>query len=143
MMNLPILPTLPTFLSVRPQPTIHRHFADGGKKTGNSAKGSSDQLLGQEGDFPDTMEPWVAREIINHHLASPAMWAIFPIQDLLAMDAKLRCENTQGERINVPAIAQNYWRYRMHLKIEDLLEEKKFNSEIMSMINASGRGSDS
>jgi 4-alpha-glucanotransferase len=100
-------------------------------------------VLGQQDDFPDTMEPWIAREIIIRHLASPAMWAIFPIQDLLAMDAKLRYNNTQGERINVPAIAQNYWRYRMHLKIEDLLEEKKFNSELMSMINTNGRGQDS
>jgi 4-alpha-glucanotransferase len=100
-------------------------------------------VMGQQGDFPDTMEPWIAREIIIRHLTSPAMWAIFPIQDLLAMDAKLRFNNTQGERINVPAIAQNYWRYRMHLKIEDLLEEKTFNSELMSMINTNGRGQDS
>jgi 4-alpha-glucanotransferase len=98
-------------------------------------------VLGLEGDFPEKMEPWVAHEIINQHLASPAMWAIFPIQDLLAMDAKLRYNNTHGERINVPAIAQNYWRYRIHLKIEDLIEEKKFNSELMSMVNSSGRGS--
>ena len=101
------------------------------------------QVMGQEGEFPKCLEPWLAREIINQHLNSPAMWAIFPIQDLLAMDDKLRCENTQGERINIPAIAQNYWRYRMHLKIEDLLNEKKFNSELMSLILLSGRGSDS
>jgi 4-alpha-glucanotransferase len=100
-------------------------------------------VLGQEGDFPSTMEPWIVREVISQHLSSPAMWTIFPIQDLLAIDAKLRCENTQGERINVPAIAQNYWRYRIHLTIDDLLEEKKFNSDIMSLVNASGRGSDS
>lgn len=97
-------------------------------------------VLGQDGEFPAKMESWIASEIINRHLASPAMWAIFPIQDLLAMDAKLRVNNIQGERINVPAIAQNYWRYRMHLKIEDLLEEKKFNSELLSLIRTSGRG---
>lgn len=99
-------------------------------------------VMGEEGDFPVKMEPWVAQEIINQHLASPAMWTVFPIQDLLAMDERLRCENTHGERINVPAIAQNYWRYRVHLKMEDLLADKKFNSELMSMITASGRGSD-
>ena len=99
-------------------------------------------LMGDEVIFPKTMEPWVAKEIINQHLLSPAMWAIFPIQDLLAIDSRLRCENTQGERINVPAVAQNYWRYRIHLNIEDLLNDKKFNSELMSMVTASGRASD-
>lgn len=99
------------------------------------------QVMGQKGDFPHFMEPWVARDILNMHLHSPAMWAIFPIQDLLAMDGKLRWDNTEGERINIPAIAQHYWRYRMHLKLEDLIEEHKLNGELRAMIYASGRGS--
>ena len=97
-------------------------------------------VMGQKGDFPYFMEPWVARDILNMHLYSPAMWAIFPIQDLLAMDGKLRWDNTEGERINIPAIAQHYWRYRMHLKLEDLINEQKLNNELRSMIYASGRG---
>jgi 4-alpha-glucanotransferase len=99
-------------------------------------------VIGSEEECPVKMEPWIAREIINQHLASPAMWSIFPIQDLLAMDERLRCENTHGERINVPAIAQNYWRYRVHLKIEELLEYKRFNSELKSMVMSSGREGD-
>ena len=99
-------------------------------------------VMGQKGEFPYYMEPWVARDILNMHLYSPAMWAIFPIQDLLAMDGHLRWDNTEGERINVPAIAKHYWRYRMHLKLEELIEEKKINTELLSMIFASGRGSD-
>lgn len=99
-------------------------------------------VMGQKGEFPHFMEPWVARDILNMHLYSPAMWAIFPIQDLLAMDGKLRWDNTEGERINVPAIAQHYWRYRMHLKLEELIGEKKLNNELRSMIFASGRGSE-
>ena len=97
-------------------------------------------VMGQKGDFPYFMEPWVARDILNMHLYSPAMWAIFPIQDLLAMDGKLRWDNTEGERINIPAIAQHYWRYRMHLKLEELINEQKLNNELRSMIYASGRG---
>ena len=100
-------------------------------------------VMGQKGDFPFYMEPWVARDILNMHFYSPAMWAIFPIQDLLAMDGRLRWDNTEGERINVPAIAQHYWRYRMHLKLEDLINEKKLNNELRSMISASGRSSES
>ncbi|MCX6236592.1 MAG: 4-alpha-glucanotransferase [Bacteroidia bacterium] len=100
-------------------------------------------VMGQKGEFPQFMEPWVARDILNMHLYSPAMWAIFPVQDLLAMDGRLRWDNTEGERINVPAIAQHYWRYRMHLKLEELISEKKLNAELLSMISASGRGSNS
>jgi len=100
-------------------------------------------VMGQKGEFPYFMEPWVARDILNMHLYSPAMWAIFPIQDLLAMDGRLRWDNTEGERINVPAIAKHYWRYRMHLKLEDLINEKKLNNQLHAMIIASGRESDS
>jgi len=100
-------------------------------------------VMGQKGEFTFYMEPWVARDILNMHFYSPSMWAIFPIQDLLAMDGRLRWDNTEGERINVPAIAQHYWRYRMHLKLEDLINEKKLNNELRSMISASGRGSES
>ena len=99
-------------------------------------------VMGQKGEFPYFMEPWIAREILNMHFYSPAMWTIFPIQDLLAMDGRLRWDNTEGERINVPAIAQHYWRYRMHLKLEDLIQEKKLNNELRTLVCASGRGSD-
>ncbi len=99
-------------------------------------------VMGYNVEFPLSMEPGIAHDILNMHLASPAMWAIFPIQDLLAMNGRLRWDNIEGERINVPAIARHYWRYRMHLKLEDLIEDKKLNSELFSMIFTSGRGSD-
>jgi 4-alpha-glucanotransferase len=67
------------------------------------------------------------------------MWAIFPIQDLLAIDETLRREEVDNERINIPAIAQHYWRYRMHLTIEDLLKANRFNSELLNMITHTGR----
>jgi len=100
-------------------------------------------VMGHKGEFPYFMEPWVAREIVTMHLYSPAMWAIFPIQDLLAMEGRLRWDNTAGERINVPAIAQHYWRYRMHLKLEDLINDKKLNTGLLALITASGRCSES
>ena len=100
------------------------------------------QVMGQKEPFPLFMEPWIAREILNMHLSSPAMWALFPIQDLLSIDGRLRFDNTDGERINVPAIARHYWRYRMHLNLEELIGDKKLNSELLAMISASGRSSD-
>jgi 4-alpha-glucanotransferase len=96
-------------------------------------------VMGRSGEFPHAMEPWVAREILSMHLHSPAMWAIFQIQDFLAIDGRLRYDNTESERINIPAIAQHFWRYRMHLKLEELLNERKLNAELFSLINTSGR----
>ncbi len=61
------------------------------------------------------------------------------LQDLLSMSGTLRRENPHEERINVPAIPKYYWRYRMHLPLEQLLEEKEFNKELKDYINNSGR----
>lgn len=67
------------------------------------------------------------------------MLAILPLQDWLSMDGKLRRENPQEERINVPANSRHYWRYRMHLTLEELLEQEDFNRRIRRMIGESGR----
>jgi 4-alpha-glucanotransferase len=96
-------------------------------------------ILGDWGDAPAFCEPWVATQVINQHLYSPSMWSIFPIQDLLAMDGKLRRENPDDERINVPANPQHYWKYRMHLTLEQLLKEDGFNGFIRQLNDQSGR----
>jgi 4-alpha-glucanotransferase len=67
------------------------------------------------------------------------MWAIFPIQDLLAIEESLKLEDLHAERINVPGNSNHYWRYRMHLDLEELLKEKDFNSKLKSMVTAGGR----
>ena len=52
------------------------------------------------------------------------MWSIFQLQDLLGMNGKIRRENPHDERINVPANPKHYWRYRMHILLEDLIKGK-------------------
>ncbi len=99
-------------------------------------------VLGFEGEAPYFLEPWVAQAIIHQHLTSSAMWAIFPLQDLLAMDPDLRWEQTQKERINIPAIPQHYWRYRMHISLEMLIEATSFNLMLAEMIGMAGRDTD-
>ncbi len=81
----------------------------------------------------------IAGTLISQHLNSPAMWAIFPLQDLLAMDEKLRLPNAEAERINVPAIMPFYWRYRMHLDIAELAAATDFNRNIQERLRSSGR----
>lgn len=80
-----------------------------------------------------------ARRIVRQHLESPAMWAVFPLQDLLAMDEALRTEDIEGERINVPAITPFYWRWRMEMSVEELAKETEFKRGIREMIAEAGR----
>lgn len=96
-------------------------------------------VLHQWGDAPYFCESWVSRAIILQHLYSPAMWSIFMLQDIFSMSESLRRENPLEERINNPAIAKHYWRYRMHIQLEDLLKENEFNEELKGYVIHSGR----
>jgi 4-alpha-glucanotransferase len=96
-------------------------------------------ILGQQGGAPYFCEAWVNRAIVLQHLYCPAMWSIFQLQDLLGMNEKIRRENPNDERINIPANPQHYWKYRMHLTLEDLLKQKDFNEELRGYVVNSGR----
>jgi 4-alpha-glucanotransferase len=67
------------------------------------------------------------------------MLTILPLQDWLAMDGNIRRENPHDERINVPANSRHYWRYRMHLTLEDLLQSEELNRNVYQKIAESGR----
>jgi 4-alpha-glucanotransferase len=95
--------------------------------------------LGRAGEPPDDCDPSLNREIILQHLACPAMWSIFQLQDLLGMDEHLRRANPDEERINVPAIPNYYWRYRMHLTLEALLKAVTFNDGLAKLVREHGR----
>ena len=99
------------------------------------------RVMGQWGEAPQYCEAWISRAIIMQHLYSPAMWSIFQLQDLLGMSETLRRENPHEERINIPANPKNYWQYRMHISLEDLLKEDAFNEELKGYVENSGRGS--
>ncbi|NPA37577.1 MAG: 4-alpha-glucanotransferase [Chlorobi bacterium] len=95
--------------------------------------------LGQQGEAPYFAEPWICKEIINQHLHSPAMLTIFPLQDLLAISDELRSDDTHNEQINIPSNPDHYWKYRLHLNIEELLNADDFNRTLNLMIKNSGR----
>lgn len=97
------------------------------------------QELGQWGEAPYFCDPWVNKAIVLQHLHSPAQWSIFQLQDILGMSEQFRRENPHDERINVPANPKHYWRYRMHLTLEELVKEKGFNEELKGYVAHSGR----
>jgi len=97
------------------------------------------RALGMQGAAPNTCEQWIVEKIIEQHLNSKAMWIILPWQDWMALDAKLCHEHPNAERINVPSNPRNFWCYRMHITLEQLLKEEDFNQRISEMIIKSGR----
>lgn len=97
------------------------------------------EVLGRGGEAPAECTPEICEQIIAQHLASPAMFTILPLQDWLGMSAELRYAEPAEERINVPAICPYYWRYRMHLTLENLLSQKDFNDKVKRMVKESGR----
>lgn len=96
-------------------------------------------LLQQEGLSPDELDTFTAKLILQHHLQSPAMFAVFLMQDLFSVNEKFKHKNGENERINDPAKADFEWNYRMNVSFETLLKEKSFSKELKKMIKNSGR----
>lgn len=84
-------------------------------------------------------ESETCKKVIESHLASNSMLAIFPLQDWLSIDNELKAIDSKIERINIPSDPDNYWRYRMHITLEKLLCADKFNNTISKMICSFGR----
>jgi len=83
--------------------------------------------------------PGKVRDILNGHLMSQSMLAIFPLQDWIALDSDVRRNECNEERINQPADPHHHWKYRFHRNLEDLLEAKRLNADIREMLAASSR----
>ena len=95
--------------------------------------------LKQFGTAPSELMPELAEIIMKQHLHSEAMLAIFPIQEYFATDYEIVNPYADDERINNPAVFPHYWRYRMHISLEELLEKESFNQKIAHFVSESGR----
>lgn len=96
-------------------------------------------VLHEYGEAPYFAEPWICNKIVELQFKSPSMLCILPLQDWLSIDGGLRRRNPADEQINVPANPRHYWRYRMHLTVEQLKNESAFNSSVTRMIAESDR----
>lgn len=97
------------------------------------------QQLGQFGTAPWDLHPYLSEVIMKQHLYNEAMLAIFPIQEFLATDASLANPEINNERINDPAVFPHYWRYRMHIGLEQMKNEPAFNAKISGWVKDAGR----
>lgn len=91
-------------------------------------------VLHRRDEAPHPMPGWLVREVIVRNLMSSSMLCILSLQDWLGIDDTLRLPDANAERINIPANPHHYWRYRMHVNIEDLLANQRFCDDIMGLI---------
>ena len=97
------------------------------------------EVLHRRGKAPAECTPALCRQIVRRTLDGQSMLAVLPLQDWLATDGGLRRDDPDEERINRPDDPNNYWRYRMHLTIEELLASAEFNRSIKRMLRTSDR----
>lgn len=92
------------------------------------------EALGHKGEAPQEATPEVCEEIVRRHIESPSMLCLLALQDLLAISPTLRSKHPEREQINVPANPDQYWRYRMHLTLEQLVLSTAFNEKLRNLI---------
>lgn len=96
-------------------------------------------VLKMKGTAPDKAPGWLVERVVREHLSSPSVFCILTLQDWLGMDDVLRNPDACSERINIPSNPRHYWRWRMHLNIEDLMTADNFNEHIRCLVDESDR----
>lgn len=96
-------------------------------------------ILKHYGIAPVEADSSLCEEIVRQELNSRSMLSILSLQDWMSIDARWRSSNVKAERINIPANPQHYWRYRMHLSIEELMQAESLNNKMIELIEQTGR----
>ncbi len=122
-------------ISTHDMPTLRQWWDEDGPQTQDYFS----SMLYRGGEAPHPLPGWLAKDIVSRHLTSPSMLCLLSLQDWLSISEKLRLPDQNAERINIPANPRHYWRYRMHLTIEQLMAAADFNNEIATLIVQSGR----
>lgn len=122
-------------LSTHDMPTLRQWWDEDMERT----QDYYNSQLYRSGAAPHPLPGWLAKEIVVNQLACPSMLCILLLQDWFAIDEKLRFADANAERINIPVNPRHYWRYRMHLNIEDLIANKEYNDNIKELIRQTGR----
>ncbi len=122
-------------LSTHDMPTLRQWWDEDAERTQDYYS----NMLYRGGNAPHPLPGWLARDIVSRQLTSPSMLCILSLQDWFAIDEKLRLPDADAERINIPSNPRHYWRYRMHLTIEQLLAAKDYNDSVKELIDECGR----
>ena len=123
-------------ITTHDMPTLRQWWDEDAKRT----QAYFETALHHKEGAPHPLPAWLATDIVERHLMCPSMLCLISLQDWLATSESLRRPDAGAERINVPANPRNYWRYRMHLDIEDLAGATDFCRSIKEMVAGCGRG---
>ena len=121
--------------STHDMPTLRQWWDEDAEQTQAYYSGP----LRRSDEAPHPLPGWLAKDIVSRQLTSPSMLCLLSLQDWLSIDEHLRLPDPNAERINIPANPRHYWRYRMHLNIEQLLHEDDFNETVKTLVTQSGR----
>ena len=122
-------------ISTHDMPTLRQWWDEDWERT----QAYYNTMLYRSGAAPHPLPDWLAKDIVSRHLTSPSMLCLLSLQDWLSIEDRLRLPDPNAERINIPANPRHYWRYRMHLTIEQLLNDDDYNETIRTLIAQSGR----
>ena len=131
--DLPYLSVCMT--STHDMPTIRMEWKENSEKT----QRYYNEALRRTGKAPEDCTPDICEQILYNHLHARSLLTVIPLQDWLSLDGEIRRENESGERINIPANPKHYWKYRMHLNLENLLNAERFNEKIIRLIKQTQR----
>lgn len=53
-----------------------------------------------------------------------------PLQDILALSPRYAQRPAAEETINDPTVSKHYWRYRLHVKLEELVADKELTGQL-------------
>jgi 4-alpha-glucanotransferase len=81
----------------------------------------------------------VLEHILQQHMDSPSLLAIFPLQDLLPLSHRLPDVAAQKQQVNDPTNPQHYWRYRLHVTLEDVAADADLRCLLADMLQAAQR----
>ncbi|KAK8919301.1 4-alpha-glucanotransferase DPE2 [Platanthera zijinensis] len=96
-------------------------------------------VIGSNDEPPSQCTPEVANFILQQHFLAPSMWAIFPLQDVLALKEEYTDRPANEETINDPTNPKHYWRFRMHVTLESLLGDEDLKITIKDLVASSAR----
>ena len=122
-------------LSTHDMPTLRQWWDEDWART----QEFYNSMLYRGGAAPHPLPGWLARDIVSQQLTSPSMLCVLSLQDWFAIDERIRLADADAERINIPANPKHYWRYRMHMNIEQLLADRDFNEQVKELIDEAGR----
>ncbi len=96
-------------------------------------------MMGHYGAAPAVATPEICEEVVRNQLYSQSILCIMALQDWMSIDERWRNPNVEEERINVPANPRHYWRYRMHLTLEQLMKADSLNEKVKHLVEITGR----